>query len=49
MRIIAIIVLTALAACSAGEPLEYTAADEIRPGPGLVSGPDGKFTLYRAE
>ena len=38
---------TALAACSAGKPADYTAIDEIPPGPGLFSGADGEFTLYR--
>lgn len=37
----------ALAACSLGNPVEYTAIDEIPPGPGLLSGEEGEFTLYR--
>ncbi len=37
----------ALAACSLGEPVDYTPIDEIPPGPGLLSGEDGEFTLYR--
>ncbi len=37
----------ALAACSLGEPAEYTAIDEIPPGPGLLTGAEGEFTLYR--
>ncbi len=37
----------ALAACSMGEPVNYTAIDEIPPGPGLLTGEDGEFTLYR--
>ena len=37
----------ALAACSMGKSVDYTAIDEIPPGPGLLSGEDGEFTLYR--
>lgn len=37
----------ALAACSLGEPAEYTAIDEIPSGPGLLTGAEGEFTLYR--
>jgi hypothetical protein len=36
----------ALAAC-AGEPFDYTPADRIQPGPGLFSGEDGEFVIYR--
>jgi hypothetical protein len=35
-----------LAACAA-EPFDYTPADEIPPGPGLLSGADGEFMIYR--
>ena len=35
------------AACAEITPFEYTATDEIQPGPGLLSGEDGEFTLYR--
>jgi hypothetical protein len=35
-----------LAACAA-EPFDYTPADEIPPGPGLLSGADGEFVIYR--
>ena len=35
-----------LAACAA-EPLDYTPVDEIQPGPGLLSGEDGEFVIYR--
>lgn len=37
-----------LSACASIEPMAYPpAADEIPPGPGLFSGPDGEFTIYR--
>jgi hypothetical protein len=35
-----------LTACAA-EPFDYTPADEIPPGPGLLSGEDGEFVIYR--
>lgn len=35
-----------LAACAA-EPFDYTPVDEIQPGPGLLSGEDGEFVIYR--
>jgi hypothetical protein len=35
-----------LAACAA-EPFDYTPVDEIPPGPGLLSGEDGEFVIYR--
>jgi hypothetical protein len=34
-----------LAACAA-EPFDYIPADEIPPGPGLLSGKDGEFVIY---
>lgn len=39
--------VVAVAACSRGKPVEYISIDEIPPGPGLLSGEDGEFTLYR--
>lgn len=37
-----------LAACGIGQPLETTkVVDEIPPGPGLFSGEDGEFVIYR--
>ena len=36
-----------LAACGQVTPVAYTETDEIPPGPGLFSGEDGEFTLYR--
>lgn len=41
------IALLALAACAAGEPLEATRIDDIPPGPGLLTGEDGEFVIYR--
>ena len=45
-RILAVAALGALAACSNVQTFEYTAIDEIPPGPGLISGGDGVFVLY---
>jgi len=40
----------ALAGCGGGsQSFEYHAADDPPPGPGLFSGPDGTFTIYRSE
>ncbi len=33
--------------CAGMEPMEYTAIDQIPPGPGLITGDDGDFVLYR--
>ena len=47
-RLAALAALAALlAACANVTPVDYTAIDEIPPGPGLLSGEDGEFTLYR--
>jgi hypothetical protein len=35
-----------LAGCAA-EPFDYTPVDDIPPGPGLLSGEDGEFVIYR--
>lgn len=45
-RMLAIAALGALAACSNLQSFDYTAIDEIPPGPGLISGGDGEFVLY---
>lgn len=37
-----------LASCG-GHPYEYTDSTEIKPGPGLFSGPLGEFQLIKAE
>lgn len=47
--VLAVAALSALVACSNVRPFNYTAIHEIPPGPGLISGEDGVFTLYRAE
>lgn len=39
--------LLALGACAEVQPLDYTEAHEIPPGPGIFSGEDGAFVLYR--
>ena len=44
--ILAVAALGALAACSNVQSFDYTAIDEIPPGPGLISGGDGEFVLY---
>ncbi|MGH1481781.1 MAG: hypothetical protein ACRBM6_24130 [Geminicoccales bacterium] len=47
-RVIAGSMLLALTACSVGQPREtVTVVDEIPPGPGLFSGEDGEFVIYR--
>jgi hypothetical protein len=36
-----------LGACATPpEPYEYRSSNDIKPGPGLFSGEDGRFTLY---
>lgn len=41
--------LLALAGCGGGShSFEFPAADDPPPGPGLFSGPDGTFTIYRS-
>ncbi len=39
--------LLLLGACAEMKPLEYTEIHEIPPGPGLLSGEDGEFVLYK--
>lgn len=36
-----------IAACGQVTPVAYAPIDEIPPGPGLFSGEEGAFTLYR--
>ncbi len=46
--LLATVTLLALSACAGGEPREPTkVVDEIRQGPGVFSGEDGEFVLYR--
>jgi hypothetical protein len=40
-------VLLLATACADVKPFEYTEIHEIQPGPGLLSGEDGEFVLYR--
>ncbi len=39
-------ILIFLGACAEVKPMAYTEIHEIPPGPGLLSGEDGKFVLY---
>lgn len=42
------IMMLGLGACAVGKPFEQpTVVDEIPPGPGLFSGEDGEFVIYR--
>ncbi len=36
-----------LTACGKAKPLDYTQTGEIPPGPGLFSGDDGRFVVFR--
>ena len=45
MRSLAVLLL--LAGCADLEPFDPPVAGEMRPGPGLFSGPDGVFVLSR--
>ena len=40
------LVVALLAGCGAGKEYVYEPANESPPGPGLLSGDDGVFTLY---
>ena len=47
-RLTVCVILMALSACALGEPREPSKAiDEISDGPGLFSGEDGEFVIYR--
>jgi hypothetical protein len=50
LRIAVVLAVIGLAACG-GKPLHpskwFDPVDEIPPGPGLFSGEDGEFVLYR--
>lgn len=41
------IMLFTLSACAGGEPLAPTKVDEIPSGPGMFTGKDGEFVIYR--
>ena len=46
--IAAFILLIVLSGCAVSpEPFEYRADNELKPGPGLFSGENGVFTIYR--
>jgi hypothetical protein len=47
--VLALLPLPLLAGCSGlhYEPFTYTAVGDMRPGPGLFSGADGEFVVYR--
>lgn len=48
VRLLAGAILLALSACAGGEPREPAkVVDEIKEGPGVFSGEDGEFVLYR--
>ena len=36
-----------VAACAEITPVPFTPIDDIPPGPGLFTGEDGEFTIYR--
>jgi hypothetical protein len=45
--VIAVAIAIGLGACAtAPEPFEYHPGNELRQGPGLLSGEDGVFTIY---
>lgn len=43
----ALTLLLLLGACAGGRDFTYTPPDEIKSGPGILSGKDGEFVLYR--
>ncbi|MDH3658539.1 MAG: hypothetical protein OEU92_00700 [Alphaproteobacteria bacterium] len=48
LRLLFGMILLSLVACAAGESREPTkVVDEIPDGPGLFSGEDGEFVIYR--
>lgn len=49
-RVRAIVVIAGaltLAGCAGWEPLDYTPASELKPGPGLFTGDAGAFVIER--
>ena len=44
---IAILFLMACACATPPEPFEYKTERELKPGPGLFSGEEGAFVIYR--
>ncbi len=45
--ILMVLASVVLAGCAHSQPYEYHRIDEIPEGPGLFSGEDGEFTIYR--
>ncbi len=50
-RLVMALVLGALAGCASPDyrPLTYTNIDDMRPGPGLFTGRDGEFVVFRKD
>ena len=44
---IVVLAAASLVACG-GQPLHYTSVEDVPEGPGLLSGDDGEFVIYRA-
>lgn len=46
-----LLILLGLGGCAGlhSEPLIYTNIDDMRPGPGLFTGPEGAFVLFRSD
>lgn len=51
LAVAALLLPVALAGCSGLDyrPYTYTGIGDMRPRPGLFSGPDGEFVVYRKE
>ena len=47
--VLALALVIALAACGRGTPVEPHAADDLKEGPGLLTGEEGRFVIYRAQ
>ncbi|MGF1477470.1 MAG: hypothetical protein ACFB6S_18150 [Geminicoccaceae bacterium] len=43
--LLCMILVLALAACTAGEPFDYTEVDELPDEPGLFTGEDGEYVI----
>ena len=47
-RLLLCLVVLAVTGCAqSSQSFVVTPADEPKPGPGLLSGPDGSFTIYQ--
>ncbi|OQX16572.1 MAG: hypothetical protein BWK76_11420 [Desulfobulbaceae bacterium A2] len=44
-RRLCLLFVVLLAGCAGGQDFDYVPGNEIKPGPGLVTGKDGSFTL----